>query len=148
MFNNILEYLKGLFTNETQEMIDVELKGHYNYKIKREYSSDGYDYYIKAVIEVRAKCQIGSFKFDRFVWCEADIDGGDSKVKAFERFEKISEERRRELMMKELMKKLTKEIKEDIKYSSEEDIDNLMKKIEDKPLNFTVQIEKSKLTKK
>lgn len=148
MFNNILEYLKRLFTNETQEMIDVELKGHYNYKIKREYSSDDYDYYIKAVIEVRAKCQIGSFKFDRFVWCEADIDGGDSKVKAFERFEKVSEEKRRELMMKELIKKLTKEIKEDIKYSSEEDIDNLIKKIEDKPLNFTVQIEKSKLTKK
>jgi len=152
---NLWERIKDIFKetkkeniifNEDNEVIDVNVSGHYEYRIVRDYVYD--DYIVMTFFDARAKCQVEGTIFSRHIDYGFTIARGEDKLEAFNNFKNMKEEEKREILMDKLKGRLSSDIREHLEESMGKDIDKIFKDMGVNSINFNVQIEKSEIVKK
>jgi len=155
---NLWERLKDCFKEtekkkvvfEDENVINVDVNGTYEYAIKKSVFCPDWrdDHVVNAILDAKVECRVADVLFSKRVKYHMTIAEGTSKLDAYNIFEKMSTEQRREVMMDKLKARLTYDIKEHLEEVKEKDIDNIFKDMGVESLNITVQIEKDKIAKK
>lgn len=144
MFKEIKK--EDIIFNENGEVIDVNVSGHYEYKIRRDSIYD--DYIVMAFFEARAKCQVEGTIFSKLIDYGITVARGEDKLEAFNNFKNMTEEEKDETLMDKLKTRLQYDIKNHLEVTLGKDIDKAFKDMGVKTINLNVQIEKDKITKK
>ncbi|UUV46456.1 hypothetical protein [Bacillus phage vB_BanS-Thrax3] len=146
----MMSFFKKLFTkhNHEDKVVDVSIVGEYWYKVSKNFSMSTKDYSIVALMDVTVECEIGGIKlFYEFIPTAHIVEGYDRRD-AYNRFLKMPEEKRREAMFNHLKKRIIKRFEERFEDISNEDIDKALQDMGKSPLNFTMKIKESEITKK
>ncbi|UUV45953.1 hypothetical protein [Bacillus phage vB_BanS-Thrax1] len=142
---------KIILEKKETELIDVEFSGIYYYKIKPDPSRD-YNWYpdhaVFAKFDARLEAKIGSYDLSQNVYYYIKILSAGDKHKAFRKFMEMSDNKKEEIILKELKRDVIRTLKYEYEKLDKNNIDEVFAELEPKNIRITMKVKKDKITKK